>query len=176
MKIIFPVVLFLIFPASLFAQTNRNPDSSKIAVIDTSIFDDNEKGIKLLVNAKRSYHIEYFEIHALKKRIENVKSEIKLLIERNEPINEKFIELRRLENELDESEKAKVKEFDRKWNLVITPLENKIKEKLKEFASKNGYAVLIDKKSTGFLIENDIKDVTFEFIKFCNDSFEKEIK
>jgi uncharacterized FlaG/YvyC family protein len=142
MKKICILIFILIFSSVCVAQT-------KVALIDTSVFSDREKGIKILVKAENSYSIEYYEIGPLTKRI----------------------------NELDKEKKS---EYERKYSIIVKPVIEKISGKLQEFIKSKGYTIVIDKsQTTGIvgIVEDKTEDITKEFIRFCNESFEvNEIK
>ena len=147
---------------------------SVIVKIDTSIFGDSEKGIKILVKAERNFDLEYFKEAALIRKIEKLKKEINDLLFQDIPINENYIKLQNLENELKDAQLASKNEYERRYSILVTPIIEKIREKLEEFANLNGYPIILEESKAGFIVSGEIDDLTFEFIKFCNESFEKE--
>lgn len=171
MKIISFLFLTLILSASAFAQTAT---SNKVAVVDTSIFSDPTKGIKILVKRENSYNIEYYLEQTLRKRINELEKEVYCLQNQNKSSEKKSEELKKLKAELKRTEENKKAEIERKYSLIVKPVIEKIREKLKEFANLKGYAIVIDKSNTSLLIEGEVDDITSDFIRFCNEIFEKE--
>ncbi len=167
------LILILIFSSVSFAQTSSE-NSNKIAVIDTNILSDKEKGIKRLTQAENSYHVENFTAYSLSKRIDALEKEINLLLDQNKPINEKYVELQKLKKELENAQEEKKAEYKRKYSIIVEPVVEKIRKKLQEFSELNKYAVVIDKSQASIIVQGEVEDITEEFIKFCNDSFEKE--
>jgi Skp family chaperone for outer membrane proteins len=167
------LILIIIFASVSFAQT-KSETSIKIAIVDTNVFNDREKGIKRLVKAENSYNIEHFTEHSLSKEIKVLEKEIDLLLNQNKPINEKYVELQKLKKELENAQEEKKAEYKRKYSIIVEPVIEKIRNKLQELNKLNGYILVIDKSNGSILIEGEVEDITEEFIKFCNESFEKE--
>ena len=70
-------------------------------------------------------------------------------------------------------------EFRKRKSELVFPVNKRIKEKLKEFAKQNNYGKIFDLseselEDSAFLYTDDSVDVTKEFIKFCNEEFEKD--
>ena len=174
--VLISIALILVFTTSTFAQVqkvNSNPNC-KIAVVDSSVFDDRINGIKVLVKAKNSYFNESFYLSDLKKDIDDVKKQINLLIAQNQSINEKYVELQKLKSKfLMAKEQSEFNERKR-YSIVVSPIDKKIREKLDEFILQNGYALVMDITETEVIIKGNTENITMAFIKFCNESFEKE--
>lgn len=165
--------LILIFSSLSFAQI-KSQASIKIAVIDTNIFNDTEKGIKKFVKAEDSYNIEHYQEHSLTKKINELENEINYLLSQNKPINEKYVELQKLRNELENAQAESKAEHKRKYSIVVEPVNERIRSKLDEFNKLHGYALVVDKSNGSILIDGGVEDITEKFIRFCNESFEKE--
>ena len=164
----------LILTTSAFTQTNQTVSSNKIAIIDTSVFNDREGGIKILIQAEQSYNIEYYEKHSLMEKIDKLEKDINYLIRENQSINEKYIELQKLQAEFKLVKESKKADHNKKYSIFVSPVIEKISKKIKEFSKLKGYAIVIDKFESSILFESGTDDITSEFIKFCNDSFDKE--
>jgi Skp family chaperone for outer membrane proteins len=95
-------------------------------------------------------------------------------LNRNEPINEKYLGLQKLTAGLDRLNKASDLEKERKYSIIVASIISRIKEKVREFAKSKGYVLVLDKYDDAFMIEGEIVDATSEFINFCNESFDKE--
>jgi Skp family chaperone for outer membrane proteins len=91
-----------------------------------------------------------------------------------------------LEKKIDEYEKLssqiklRIEEinvlFEKRKAEIIEPVKKKITDKIKEFAKQKGYVIVVEQSSIneGVIICGEIADITKEFIKFCNEEFEKE--
>lgn len=167
----------LILTASAFAQAEQKLASNKVVIIDTTVFNNNTQGIKRLVVAERSFNVEHFYKHSLTKQIKTLEKELFSLDKQSKSFCEKSLELQKLKDELIRASEETKAEYERKYSLIVIPVIEKVREKLKEFFRVKGYAIIIDKSdilNSQTLIEGETEDITLAFIKFCNDSFEKE--
>jgi Skp family chaperone for outer membrane proteins len=172
MKLISLLILILVLTAASYAQSTT---ANKVAVIDTEAFSKREQGIKKLIRAENSYSIESFgEENYLTEKIDTLKKEIYCLQNQNKSIADKNDELQKLKAELKNIREGKKAEYERKYSLVVSPVVEKIREKLKDFAKLKGYVIVIDKSEDSILVEGEVDDITSDFIRFCNESFEKE--
>ena len=57
---------------------------------------------------------------------------------------------------------------------IVGEIKKRIAQALIQFAKQNGYTMVLDSSQSNAIIEEEPVDVTKEFIKFYNDSFEKE--
>ncbi len=131
------LILTMVFTASVFAQANQSGNSNKIAVIDTSLFNNQKQGIKKLIQAERSYSIENFEGYDLKKEINELETKIIYLLSKNESINESYTELQKLKAELKDNQEHTKAEYHRKYSIVVEPVIEKIRRKIIEFSKIN---------------------------------------
>lgn len=178
MKIVFTLTFILLLASFAFAQTKNKPSVTvnKVALLNWELISDKDAGIKRLVEAERLLsEQEPGELaNILSYRIDELDKEIFCLKSQNQPFQEKVDEREKLNKELT---LAKAKENERIEKLIstlITPVEKKIIEKLKEFARLKGYPIIINKSRPPIFIEGEPVDITIEFIKFCNESFDKE--
>lgn len=166
---------------------------NKIAFVNKQIFSDEKIGIRELVEANKNLDAEFEpldkELQSLSKKLQEIVIRVKTGHEyRNKKLTqaeikkkseENFLEVKKLSNEIhSKGEKAKNLHQKRKIELII-PINKKISEKLKEFTKQNGYEKIFDLsenelEDSDLLYTNDPIDVTEEFIKFCNEEFEKE--
>lgn len=154
-------------------ENTQVANTSKVAKLHTDLF-NKEHGIKVLIQAENTYNVEYYEQFSLEKKINNLKEEINYLLGRKEPINDKYAELQKLTVKLNQVNATTKAERERKFSLIVAPIIKKINKKVKEFAKLKGYFLVLDEYSEAQLIEGEIVDATWEFIKFCNESFDKE--
>lgn len=176
------IVLSLLLCVSSFAQ-------NKVAVVDTDVFFDEKNGITELVVANNKFCSEAKPIYEqlermlekqnklvdeIKKAIENCKFECSTqLVEKKIAEDGKFVdEIKLKANEL-------INQLKKRKSELVVPVFKRIVEKVDIFKQKKGYLVIIDisknVESSFFIYEEDSSiDVTNEFIKFCNEEFEKE--
>jgi Skp family chaperone for outer membrane proteins len=173
------LAFIFVFTVLAIAQSENNQLTTfnKIAVIDTFVFHDKQKGIKRLIQAINFVRVEGYKLYDLEEKIEKLKKEIFCLESQNKSVDEKKIELQKLEDEFKRTEAEKKALYEKQHSIIVTPVAEKISEKLKEFAKLKGYKVVVDKFSLlepSITIVNEWQDITSEFIEFCNDYFEKE--
>jgi Skp family chaperone for outer membrane proteins len=167
-KILGFVVLSLFLCVSSFAQ-------DKIAVIDTNVFYDEKSGIKVLTETIKSTYECDFQSSSFRKKIAELKNEINNLKTQDKSIDEKSLELSKVEEEFNLYRKNRDESYKKRYSLLVEPVIKKIGEKVKEFAKKNGHTIILDvSKSNDWFICELCNDITNEFIKFCNEEFEKE--
>ena len=170
------VFLFLlIFSASAaFAQADKTPVSTKgkAAFIDTEVFADKTRGIKKLVRAVASMNPENLaENAALRRQIGDLQSEINALLAQKKSINEIYQKQAELVKKFNQEQL----EMRRRENIFVKPVLKDIQDKAKEFAALRGYAIILDRSDLKLaFVPGELEDVTDEFIKFCNDAFERE--
>lgn len=175
------VILLLIFCVSSFAQ-------NKIAAVDTNAFYDEKSGITELVIVNKKLEVEFKpvqeEIESLNKRLEKIIIENQQHPSKNQSISEvakkseeQWLEAQNLSNELNSKvEKAKDK-YEKRKAEIIEPINKRIAEKLEVFKKSKGYMIVFDKNKLDdetVIIEDEPIDITNEFIKFCNEEFERE--
>lgn len=175
------VILLLIFCVSSFAQ-------NKIAAVDTNAFYDEKSGITELVIVNKKLEVEFKpvqeEIESLNKRLEKIIIENQQHPSKNQSISEvakkseeQWLEAQNLSNELNSKvEKAKDK-YEKRKAEIIEPINKRIAEKLEVFRKSKGYMIVFDKNKLDdetVIIEDEPIDITNEFIKFCNEEFERE--
>jgi Skp family chaperone for outer membrane proteins len=172
-----------------FAQT---PQTIKIALIDTSAFDNEKGGIVKYTNGMNSLEAglkkEFDDLQALGVRIQNLEKELtamqKQLTETNPavPVNKTQLQTT-YTTKAEEYEKSgreyKFKQEDlkvryqRRRQEVIGPISADIGKALQEFAKQKGYTVILDAgklNEIGALlaIGDDKIDATKDFITFYN--------
>ena len=165
MKLFQITIFILILVGANFAQ-------NKIGFINGYEFYDEKSGIKKLVEAIKMTYEDDFITPQISKRAEELKIEIenlKKLGKSTEIQDVKFNELKEKLNAISESKK-------KRYTLLVGLIEKQINDKLELFANKNGYKKIfniVDLEESLLYIEESAF-VTNEFIKFCNEEFEKE--
>lgn len=173
-KILIGFVLSLFLCVSSFAQ-------NKIAMVHTDAFESEKTGIKKLTNAVRMIGFldftESFRASDLRHEIEILEKEIATLSRQKQEIIKKYEQLLKLKDQLKVSEEKVEKLYEEWISENIAPIRKRINEKLKEFSKQKGYALVFEKRSIDdgvIIIDSETDDITNEFIKFCNEEFEKE--
>lgn len=157
------------------AQNKEALETKKIAVIDTNLFEDETKGIKLLFQKKiTSESSENFYLFGLIDRVTNLEKEIDELLIKKVSINEKYIELLKLKAEFKEAKERDEESNRKRYSLMVAPINQRIQQKINEFIKLKGYSVVFQKDGILELSDIEVTDITSEFIRFCNESFEKE--
>jgi Skp family chaperone for outer membrane proteins len=166
-KILIGFVLSLFLCGSLFAQ-------NKIAGVDTDAFYDEKSGIKILTNAVISTYDDDFDTPRIRKRVVELKVEIQRLKTLTKPVESQELEIAKLEAELQKRQEL----YEKRRSILFEPLLKKIQSKLEIFSTQKGYTKIIDlsddKSINAVLYFDESIDKTTEFIKFCNEEFEKE--
>ena len=182
-------MLVLIFAASAFAQTEttQNSVSTKVGVVDMSIFYDKEKGIREIVAAQEKFDAELKpkkdELAALQEIIQKLEKEINetLIIEKKYPQMNCFSPLVKMAEKYEKLVSAyRQKEteakslYDKRKAEIFADINKRITEAIKQFAKEKGYAVIIDISNEScwggrFAEPNETED----FIKYYNEIYTK---
>ena len=170
-KVLQIIGLLLFLGGVSFAQ-------NKIGFVDGYLFYDEKIGIKRLVEVVKLTYVCHFNGIDLEEKIVRVKNEIQELKILGKIAEQKKLELSELEEKIkkrnDEWRLADKKRF----SILVEPIEKQVKEKLNSFKVKNGYIEIFDlsddKILDAILYLDKSLDITTEFIKFCNEEFEKE--
>jgi Skp family chaperone for outer membrane proteins len=162
----------------------------KIAVIDTSAFEDEKTGIKKLIEANKKLN-EEFKPHSdeLKVMYERMQKLFKEFEEANSRCNKSFHcsekDAEESRNKLDEykllSDKLKSKQevvkslFEKRKAELSSDINKKIADAVKQFTKEKGFDAIFDKSKIENVINHidTFPDITDEFIKFYNESFDK---
>jgi Skp family chaperone for outer membrane proteins len=181
-KILIAFVLSLFLCVSLFAQ-------NKIAVVDSDIFYNEKEGITELVIANKKLELEFNSATEEIKVLNEKLSKLVNHLQNHGWVNYPESHLNKSEVEVLEAQELSKKiktiadetkpKFEKRKVELIEPINRKIGDKAQEFAKNNGYTMILDisktDDSSGFICRFDnLSDVTKDFIKFCNEEFEKE--
>lgn len=173
-------ILFLSFTTTIFAQNVADSaPKAQIAMVNMSLFYDKELGIKKLVQAKSlligKFHHNY-RLQKLALEIERLEKEPHSLQIEKELVQLKIVEIEKLKIERNQEKDRVDALFKDEYNKLISPIHEKIMKKIKDFAKEKGYLIVLDKSSlteSDVIIEGRADDITSEFIKYCNESFDK---
>ncbi|MGI8668948.1 MAG: OmpH family outer membrane protein [Aridibacter sp.] len=174
------VSLFIVglFTISALAQTQ--PDS-KIGVINTTMFAAEKGGITKYITGQNKLNEQFKpvnqELSTLKTRINALKKEVADLQASKAPVKPEAITARAGEHDkLVRELKFKQEDAEAKFAVqsknILGPVTQDIYKAMQEFATKNGYTIIMDATKldeVGLVLAFDRKfDVTDEFIKFYN--------
>ena len=88
-------------------------------------------------------------------------------------INDLISECEKLEKEMKLIADEAKSQYEKRKAEIVEPINKRITEKLEVFRTNKGYKTIFDVSKVAMKNEN-LPDVTNEFIKFCNEEFEKE--
>lgn len=183
-----------IFAVSSFAQapTAATPaGAGKIAIIDTRYFDVDKEGITKYVNAMNALESELKpditslqttsnKLQALQTEIEGYQKTLsdpnpKVPIDRTKietTARAKVEEFQNLQTEFKRKQEDYKAKAERREGAVMGPIRQDIGNALQEFATKNGYMMILDASKldgAAMVLAFDPKfDATKDFIKFYN--------
>jgi len=181
MKSIIFCILMITATLSIPAQKHKNSISTKVAVINSLAFYDEKSGIKKLAMAEKQMGmidcVAAFEYSSLKTETQKLEKEITELQCRKKTVDDKVSQLQKFKD-LSKQKLEENKACKRKIRLqTVEPINTAIREKLKEFAKLKEYGIVVDALAiveSESIIEGEVENITTEFIKFCNDYFDKE--
>ena len=175
----------MILSVASFAQNN-------IAIVNTDAFYDEKSGITELVIANKKLEVEFKPIdNEIKPQLEKFNSLGKELsndisfCSRIGHCNLEKLEKRMVDYEVQSKEfKLKLEalqlQYKKRKTEIVEPINERIAEKLEVFRKNKSYTMIVDvsKDNSSAIIENieTLPDITKEFIRFCNEEFEKEKK
>lgn len=173
MKILI-VILLLLITGFVSAQASSK-SLVKIATVNTMRFEGDRDGIrKLVIYSNKASEVGFPASSSAAEEISIVEKEIRLLECQNLPTEAKTIQLKALKTKVIELQDSSRAAYKKRYSILVEPVINEIRAKLKEYASKNGYQVVVDtntlNESPVILVGENITDITEDFIKFFNKS------
>jgi Skp family chaperone for outer membrane proteins len=175
----FGLAFILAFAVLAIGQTEKTQSVTHniIAQVSSEMFYNEKSGIKELVRAENALKAEFSESGMrpayFLSEIEKLEKEIFCLQSQDKEVTEKVAKLRKLKDEHKTISEKIEQGYQKRGEQIVKPIIEKIREKLKEFAKLKGYKAIVD-KSFSLFIEVQTNDVTSEFIRFCNEAFDKE--
>lgn len=177
-KVLWLIALTLSCAIATFTQ-------NRIAFVNKQTFYDEKAGISELVVINKELNEKFktlkeeleVKVQRIKKLQQELEESSKCRIECPSEgwVKEKLGERDELAKEI----QLNTNETNRILKDKEKPVVKRISEKLKEFAKQKGYEKIFDLseselEDSALLYSDDPIDVTEEFIKFCNEEFEKE--
>jgi Skp family chaperone for outer membrane proteins len=184
LRLIITGLLFtFVFSFAAFAQTTA--PTGKIGLIDTRFFDNGKDGIAKYSAAMDSvikeFEVENNAMKTMLTKLQTLEKEIATLREQlnkpNSPVKPETLyakseEYDKLTREFKfKQEDGKVR-FQRREQVVMTPIRRDISKAMDEFAKQKGFALILDVSKiadAGLILAMDEKvNLTQDFIKFYN--------
>ncbi len=179
--IIAGLLFTFVFAVSAFAQTGEG----KLGLIDTRYFDADKDGIVKYTAAMNALEKEFTAddtaLKAIAAKLETLEKEINTLREQlekpNSPIkpetyNAKLEEYDKLAREFKFKQEDAKARYERREQVVMTPIRRDISIAMQEFAKQKGFALILDIAKiadAGLVLALDERvNLTQEFIKFYN--------
>lgn len=180
------VLLFcsiFLFSISAFAQTQSSQTTSKIVIVDTSVFFDDKAGVTKIITAKKQLDTELTpkrnELQQMINRTQALEKDIQALqanLDKKVPIDEKSAqskvdELERLRREGKFKEEEYNKLAQKRQADIVGPPFAEAMRALETYIKSKGYGMVFDasKDQSGFLIfATEQYDITKDFITFYN--------
>lgn len=174
-KILHLFIFAVFLCVSSFAQ-------NKIAVVNGYLFYNEKLGIKKLTKMVSFLDTQHngctYSCGPLRREIVKLTGEIEQLKALGKSVADKTLELSNVEKELENIMEKDRSHSKKLYSIFVEPIEKQIKDKLKLFEKEKGYLKILDlsddKTADGILYIDESIDITDEFIKFCNEEFEKE--
>lgn len=173
----------VVFAVAAFAQTTA--PTGKLGLIDTRFFDNGKDGIAKYAAAmdalEKEFDTENNAMKAMVTKLQTLEKEITTLREqlskpnspvKPETVNAKIEEYDKLTREFKfKQEDGKVR-FQRREQVVMTPIRRDISKAINEFAKQKGFTLILDVAKiadSGLILALDEKvNLTQEFIKYYN--------
>jgi Skp family chaperone for outer membrane proteins len=179
MKLFSLPIFVIVFSLAVFAQ------SIKTAKVNSDAFEDEKTGIKKLVDVLAKLDIEFNpkfdELKLLqgklKKFAEEIQQKYSGMYEPVRPLNiyEDVAIFEKIQMEFKEKQENANCFYQNRKKELMEPISKRIRVKLAEFNKIKGFAFIYDSADVNSIISNEESiDVTQDFIKFCNEEFEKE--
>lgn len=182
--ICFSCILVLSFAILINAQT----PSTKIGLINRKDFDDITNGIKEVSDAYDELEIEFKphneELKAIAEKLKkleialiDLKKQTQIIQEKGgeypKGIEDKINEYEQLACKFKSAEQKTKSIYEKREAEILKDVNLKISEALKQFAKKNGFAVILDKSvnNSSVIIDGEIVDITQDFINYYNKNF-----
>jgi len=174
-----------LFAVSAFAQaTTPAATAGRIAVINTTAFDDPKAGITKYTNAMNTLENEFkpvnTELQTMVTKYQTLGTEIQNLQKNANPqvpisqstVQSKIDEYGKLERDIKFKQEDAKARFDSRRASLLGPVLQDIGKAMQDFAKQKGYVIILDiakmAEADLILAMDDRADVTKEFITFFN--------
>jgi Skp family chaperone for outer membrane proteins len=165
-------------PAATPAPSNAPVPDSKIALIDTSMFGDEQSGIFRYIDAAKSVRAEFLtrtnELDTIQKRLETLITEIQTL-NKAPVVDQKSIQAKQqqgqaLQNEFKTKKDRLDEDVNKRAEQVIAPISQQIGQAMDQFARQRGVTMMLDtsKLLPAILTAVPAMDLTQAFIADFN--------
>jgi Skp family chaperone for outer membrane proteins len=152
----------------------RPAADTKIAIINSSVFADENQGIKRIVEAVRRVNNEFqprsTELQQLRARYDQLAKEINdtKAVADQAALQRKADDAEQLKRDIErKSEDAKAA-YDKRLREVIGPVQEEVFKALDAYAKENGISLIIDASQVPILVAAQSVDITQHFISLYN--------
>ncbi|NPA40144.1 MAG: OmpH family outer membrane protein [Thermodesulfobacteria bacterium] len=176
MKKLYGTLLLILFFSFLsfgvsFAQ------ETKIGVIDVKeIVNECKYGQQIMQKLQNRYDELRAKLQKMVKKLQDLKKEIDTKSslwskDVKEKKQKEYEDLLKKIKQLQQESEIQMQEYQQK---LLQPLFKKLEKVLKDYAEKNGYDLIIEKKQPGIYYVSNKIDLTSEMIKLLDEMYEKE--
>jgi Skp family chaperone for outer membrane proteins len=125
---------------------------SRIAVIDTSVFSDENAGIFRVIDATKAlqneFRVRQQELQTIQTRLNTLVEDIRKLRQVN-PVDQKAVQAKqeeglRLQQDFDAKKQRYEEDYARRYSQVMGPVSQQIGRALDEFAAQHGITMTLD--------------------------------
>ncbi len=165
-------------PAPQAPVSNAPVPEAKVAVVDTSMFNDDKTGIRRYVNAVKSVEREFqpktAELNNLQARVKTLADEIARLrgaqVVDPSTIKSKQDEGERLQREYEYKKQQYTADFEKRLGETTVPVSNEIMKALNQYAASRGITLTLDftRLAPAILTMVPALDITQAFIADYN--------
>jgi Skp family chaperone for outer membrane proteins len=170
------------------AQTGAAPAqaTTKVGIIDTSLFADDKRGIQKFIAAYKQLETEFnprrTEITGIENRLKTIQNDYNNLVKQQgtagspvsaDAVQKKMDEGQNLQIEYNRKVEDYKQAVQKREAALVGPIYQDIGKALQDYAKRNGFTAIIDisKDQAGMILVPDIAAVdavTTDFIKFYN--------
>ena len=169
------VSLVLCLSSAILAQS-----ASRVAMIDSSRL-DKAGGVTRLHDALRVVESSdpcHHRCYKMKQAIEVLEKEIAYLKSENQPLGDREAKLNESKGEYDKMLAFAKERFKTNTDQFVKPVIDDMLELAQRFATERSYLAIVDKlglvfPSSVIAGQENVPDVTSEFISYCNTEFER---
>ena len=150
---------------------------TKVGVIDVKeIVNDCKYGQQIMQKLQNRYDELRAKLQKMIKKLQDLKNEIDTKSslwskEVKEKKQKEYEELLKNIKQLQQESEIQMQEYQQK---LLQPLFKKLEKVLKDYAEKNGYDLIIEKKQPGIYYVSNKVDLTSEMVRLLDQMYEKE--
>jgi Skp family chaperone for outer membrane proteins len=167
--------IFLTTSINIIAQTTAKAGS--VALIDSYMFQDEKAGIKKLLDLQNNLSNEFKPRREELESMQNKLTTLKKQLDQNTTANAARQKMVEEGENLERSLRQKSQDYDdqikRRYQTLMSPVQQQIGAQIKTWCSQKGYIALIDvsKDNNGLILwmnDQEVASLTTELIKYLN--------